>query len=737
MRHRQPVFAAIVLGLSLGSAAVADIRLPHVIGDHMVLQRDRPLAIWGLADGGERVVVEFAGERQTARANARGEWSVTLPPVEAGGPHTMTIQGKNTITLTDILVGEVWIGSGQSNMQWSVSASANAGAEIPAAAFPKIRLFLVPNVLSGIPNRDVNANWKECTPASIPPFSAVLYYFGRHLHRELDIPIGLIASAWGGSRIEPWIPPAGFAGVDRLSDIAGEIRTTQVAYLEGIAEKVRGEAGSRPDLVAWLRSAVGAARKDALVPPAPESSFPAHPLAGWASPTSMFNAMIHPLVPFTVRGAIWYQGESNLAEGMLYACKMRALVEGWRKVWGNDELSFYWAQLAPFDYGGDPERLPRIWEAQREAMSIPRTGMAVITDIGNLSDIHPRNKQEVGRRLALWALAKDYGRTLVHSGPIYRSMAIDGGRIRVTFDHVESGLQSRDGQALTGFEVAGEDGAFAPARAGLDGACVVVESESVKEPTMVRFAWHQRAEPNLQNKEGLPACPFRTYSTAPAISGKKLFVKTSSAELTCLESDGVIRYTLDGSAPTPVSPAYAKPIVLRDTTTVRARFFRSRGAESTIAEATFRKVTARRHAGETLVPGVRYEYYEGSWQSLPDFASLKPVKSGLLDEISLAARQRDDQFAFRFTGYVEITAAGTYTFQTDSDDGSEIYVDDRKVASNDGIHPVASKRGTINLEPGFHKIVVTFFEAAGGEELSVRYEGPGIALQTIPLWGAE
>ncbi len=720
---------ATALALGIATPALADVRLPRVIDSHMVLQRDKPLAIWGQADPGERVTVTLAGATRSATANDSGEWSVTLPAMAAGGPHTMTVAGNTTLTLTDILIGEVWVGSGQSNMQWSVAASANRDAEIAAADFPRIRLFLVPNVLSGIPKRDVNATWTPCSPASIPGFSAVLYYFGRHLHRELDVPVGLIASAWGGSRIEPWTPPPGFAGVERLADLSETVRKTRLEYLDGLAASVR----DRPEMKRWVEAAARAARNNELAPVPPEFEFPPHPLAGWPSPTSMFNAMIHPVVPFTLRGAIWYQGESNLADGMLYAHKMRALVEGWRKVWKDDTLSFYWAQLAPFNYGGDPHRLPRIWEAQRVAMSMPRTGMAVITDIGNLRDIHPRNKQDVGRRLALWALAKDYGREIVHSGPIYRSMEIEEGAIRVHFDHVGSGLESRDGKALDWFEIAG-DGDYVPARAVIDGATVVVSSESVPEPTAVRFAWSQLAEPNLRNREGLPACPFRTTATTPTISGKRLFVDRTTVTLECLESEGVIRYTTDGSTPTVSSPVYAKAIDLDETTTVRARFFREEGTASAAAVVTFTRVQPRRHDGKTLGPGLRYEYYEGSWQSLPDFDTLKPAAVGLIDELTIAPRRRNDNFAFRFTGWVDITTPGRYTFHLSSDDGSKLWIDGREVVDNDGVHPVVSKSGSVELAAGLRRIVVAFFEAGGGEEITVTYEGPDVSRGAIPTW---
>ena len=704
----------------------ADVSLPSVIDSHMVLQRGMPLKIWGFAAKGEPVMVELAGAKASTIANEKGEWVVSLPAMKAGGPHKMTIAGNNQITLEDILVGEVWIGSGQSNMQWSVSASGNPGPEIQAAKYPNIRLFLVPNVLSGIPNKDVKADWKACTPAAIRSFSAVLYYFGRHLHKELDIPVGLIASAWGGSLIEPWTPPPGFAGVEKVKGISDNVRSTQVSYLEALSKDP-----PTPEAKAWLVEALAAAKKDELVPPAPAMSLPGHALAGWASPTSMYNAMINPLVPFTVKGAIWYQGESNLNDGMLYAHKKRALVEGWRKVWGYD-LSFYWTHLAPFNYGGDPRRLPKIWEAQQAATSIPGTGTTVITDIGNLRDIHPRNKQEVGRRLALVALAKDYGKDIVHSGPLYKGMKIEGGKVRVSFSHTGGGLESRDGKPLSRFEIAGDAG-FVPATAVIDGGTVLVSSDRVASPSAVRFGWHQLAEPNLQNKEGLQACPFRTNSTAPSISGRKKFVSSSSVELDCVEEGGVIRYTLDGATPTVNSEAYKESFEIKETTTLKARYFRADGAPSLVTVATFTKVEPRILDGKKLIPGLAYEYYEGTWGALPDFDTLTPVARGICEEFSLAVRKRNDGFALRFTGYLEIKSRGRYTFQTESDDGSRLSVNGKEVLNNDGVHAAAKKAGSLVLDPGMHKVVVTYFDGGGQEFLKVLYGSGGRGKQ-LSTW---
>jgi sialate O-acetylesterase len=424
------------------SPALADVKLPKVIGSHMVLQCDRPLPIWGWADPGEEVTVKLDEAGASAKADAQGNWKVLLPAAKADGkPHGMTVSGKNKLELDDILVGEVWLGSGQSNMEMGIAACDRAKEEIAAANLPSIRLFLVPKVNVPQPAKDVNAGWVVCSPKTVAAggwggFSAALYYFGQRLHKDLGVPLGLIDSSWGGSPIEPWTVSSGHSG-------------------------------------------------------------------------GMYNGMIAPLVPFATRGAIWYQGEANVGNGLKYAGKMQALIDGWRRVWGCD-LPFYFVQLAPFaNYG--PGSLPPLWEAQVASLKIPGTGMAVITDITeNVRDIHPRDKLDVGNRLALWALAKVYHKNLVYSGPLYKSMQIEGNKIRLTFAHVGGGLKSRDGKPLGEFEVAAADGKFMPAQAAIDGPAVVVQAKQIASPTQVRFGWSNVANPNLCNAAGLPASPFQT-----------------------------------------------------------------------------------------------------------------------------------------------------------------------------------------------------------------------------------
>ncbi len=448
--------------------AMAEVKLPSIIGDNMVLQRDEELPIWGWDDAGADVSVTIGDAKATAKAGSDGKWMVKLPAMPAGGPHTVTVAGSNTVTLKNVLVGEVWLCSGQSNMEWTVSRSNNAKEEIAAAKFPNIRHIKIPHVPSDKPQSDVKSGgWQATTPQTAGNFTAVGYFFARNLHKELDVPIGLIGSNWGGTRIEPWTPPAGFKQVPALKDIADNLDTFPKKNKDGRVQ-----------------------HQTAL---------------------ALYNGMIHPLVPYAIRGAIWYQGESNNGEGMLYHEKMKALIAGWRSVWNKKDLPFYFVQLAPYSYGGDPTRLAGIWEAQTATLAIPHTGMAVTTDIGNIKDIHPRNKQDVGKRLALWALAKNYGQDdLVYSGPLYKSMKVEDNKIRIQFDHVAGGLAARDSKALSHFTIAGEDKKFVEAKAEIDGDCVVVSAESVKNPVAVRFGWHQNAEPNLMNKEGLPASPFRT-----------------------------------------------------------------------------------------------------------------------------------------------------------------------------------------------------------------------------------
>lgn len=504
------------LGLWLtGSGLFGEIKLPSVLGSHMVFQQEQPIKLWGWADPGETVSITFAGQTGETSANKDGRWMLTLPALKAANtPYTMTIDGSrsSSVRLDDILIGEVWLCSGQSNMQWALASTFSPRPEILRADFPSLRLFQVPREVAVHPQSNVQAEWKRCRPETVEGFSAVAYYFGRMLHLELGIPVGLIHSSWGGTRIEPWTPPAGFQSIPELAGVTEEVETGHAIYRQ------RMEA-SLPDLEEWLTD-VKVALRDGQDPP-PPAELPQHPNMNNRTPTVLYNGMIHALTPFAIRGAIWYQGEANRNDGPIYTRKMEALINGWRTVWNVGDFPFYYVQLAPFNYAvsagddgldtPDAFRLPLIWEAQLDALRINNTGMAVITDITNLNDIHPRNKKEVGRRLALWALAKTYSwKELVYSGPLYKSMSVEGKRIRLAFDHIGDGLVSLNRQPLTWFEIAGPTRTFYKARAEIQGDTVIVWSEKVPSPVAVRFGWHQLAVPNLGNSAGLPASPFRT-----------------------------------------------------------------------------------------------------------------------------------------------------------------------------------------------------------------------------------
>ncbi len=479
--------------LLLASVGSADARLPAVFGDHMVLQQQSPVPVWGWADPGEEVTVTAEGaegqrSQRKMTAGADGRWSVTLDPLKAGGPVELTVAGKNSRTIKDVLVGEVWIGSGQSNMAFTMDRAVDAAAEIAAANYPKIRLFSVKRTTAAEPQTDCEGSWSECSPETAKTFSAVAYFFGRELHRTLDLPVGLIHTSWGGTPAESW---------------------TSRPALE-----------ADPDLrpVPERRDPAAADRSKAKAKNKPGPAKPAVP-AGSGNPRAasvLYNAMIAPLVPFAVRGAIWYQGEANAGRAHLYRKLLPAMIRDWRSAWGQGDFPFLIVQLANFK-DANPEPADDPWAELREAQAMtlaasPNTGLAVTIDIGEAKDIHPKNKQDVGKRLARIALAKTYGRDVVWTGPVYAAMTPAGeGKLRLTFRPEGGPPTAKGGGSLKGFAVAGEDRKFVWADAAVDGDAVVVTSPKVPKPVAVRYAWAGNPEGcNLSNKEGLPASPFRT-----------------------------------------------------------------------------------------------------------------------------------------------------------------------------------------------------------------------------------
>ncbi len=479
--RRRLVRLAFVAAVTLSAAPLrAEVRCAIVFGDHMVLQRGRPVPLWGGAAPGETVTAEFAGQRHSVTAGADGRWHLMLDPMAASEEsRTLTVCGTNAITFTDVLVGEVWLCSGQSNMEKPLGPrpgqkpTDNYEAEIRAADHPLLRLYQMPH--SGKPAKGViGLQWVICSPETIAGtrFSAVGYFFGRELRRELHVPIGVIHSSFGGTMIEAWMPPDAF---EREPGLRGRERVRFPAWVEGVQA------------------------------------------------TELYTSMIAPLVPYAVRGFLWYQGETNClsADGAIYTAKMRALVASWRAAWHDGNLPFFYAQIAPFDYYDwdkvpkhlTPDTLPLFWEAQTRALAIPHTGMIVTTDLAaDPHDIHPTNKRDIGRRFARLALAATYGRNdILAQSPRYATMQLrPGGKIALRFDFAGTGLQSRDGQPLTYFTIAGADRKFVPAATTLEGDTAVVSSPDVAQPVAVRFAWADTATPNLVNSAGLPAIPFRT-----------------------------------------------------------------------------------------------------------------------------------------------------------------------------------------------------------------------------------
>jgi sialate O-acetylesterase len=506
--------------------ALADVKLPMVFADHAVLQRDKPIVVWGWAEPGEEVAVSFADASAEAVADANGEWQVSLPSLPASKEgRAMTVKGQNEIVLEDLLVGDVWICSGQSNMEMNMGGvSDRAVAVEESKGVPFIRhMKIVGEGVSG-PTRDtVGTKWQVCSPSSLNGFTATGYFFAYELATALDIPIGLVNNSWSGQKIEPFTSPEAFYAEPGLEAIADAVRGLDPATDAGKAANEKALSAFR----AWLagaEEAVAAGQR-----PTPSPKMPMVSSHNW--PCSAYFNRVHPITRFAVKGAIWYQGCSNGGDGDIYVHKMHALIDGWRKAWGYD-FPFYFVQLANHQNATDDPAGGNGWarlrDAQRKSLAIPDTGMAVAIDIGEARDIHPRNKRDVGRRLSLWALAKTYGHDdLVYSGPLFKEVVPEEGRIRVLFEDfsVGSGLMAgvKNGTnpaeedpegVIKGFAIAGEDRQWAWADAAIDGDAIVLASPDVPSPVAVRYAFRQNPEGrcNLYNREGLPASPFRSDS---------------------------------------------------------------------------------------------------------------------------------------------------------------------------------------------------------------------------------
>lgn len=626
-------------------AASAQIRLPAIIADSMVLQQRSDDPIWGWASPGEEIAVKGSWMKTapvSTNADSQGKWMVKIKTPGAGGPYTLTIKGRQTIVLHGVMVGEVWICSGQSNMEmpvegWSGAHVHNSAEEINNARYPAIRLFTVKKDIALQPQEDCTGSWSACTPSTVAGFSATAYFFGRQLYEKLRVPIGLIHTSWGGTVAEAWTSNDGLrklgdfnTELDKLDALLPHLKETMADY--GRKLKVWNEAVKKVnqeyeqenfddagwktmklptawesaglpglDGVVWFRKVVelpaswagkqlkidlgpiddmditwfngkevGGIQKDGYwnvnrsyeVPgelvkagknviavrvtdtggdggidgekkllklyPVNETPGEGISIAGdWQykvdvvkpqpvladnpnTPTVLYNGMIAPLIPFAIRGAIWYQGEANVGRAAQYEQLFPEMISDWRSRWKEGNFPFYFVQIAPYKYGGDGALAAALRDAQRKSLATPNTGMIVTLDIGDSSNIHPSNKQEVGRRLSLWALANTYGeKGLVYSGPLYSGMKIQGSRVIVSFEHTDGGLIAKGG-SLTGFQVAGAAGDFVPAKAVIRGNKVVVYADKILHPAAVRYGWSDIAEAHLFNKSGLPASSFST-----------------------------------------------------------------------------------------------------------------------------------------------------------------------------------------------------------------------------------
>jgi sialate O-acetylesterase len=505
-------------GLALCGAAnvLADVKLPALFSDNMVLQQGLAVPVWGWADEGESVTVEFQKQKVSTTAS-QGKWQIRLRKLQAGGPDTLTVSGHNQIQLQNVLVGEVWICSGQSNMEWPLRASFDSAQVISKSANPTLRLFTVAKFKANEPTNNVTGSWTVCAPETVPNFSAVAYYFGRDLQRALGVPVGLIHTSWGGSPAEVWMSE------ETLADNPDYRSSILDAYPVALKK-------SQDDLARYEREAAELA-KEGKKPSRPKPGLP------YWKPTELYNGMIAPLVPYAIQGAIWYQGESNAGRAYQYRSLFADMIRNWRRAWHQGDFTFLEVQLAPWDKArkrplaeitaapGDSD-----WAELREAQSLatkrlPNVGMAVITDIGDKDDIHPTKKEPVGARLALAARGITYKETLVYSGPTYQGMSVEGNKIVLSFENVGQGLEARDG-ALQGFAIAGADQKFVWAQAEIDGEHVVVSSAQVPQPVAVRYGWSDYPVVNLWNKDGLPASPFRTDDFQMVTAPKKQLMTT-------------------------------------------------------------------------------------------------------------------------------------------------------------------------------------------------------------------
>jgi sialate O-acetylesterase len=494
----------------------AELSVPHFFSDHMILQRERAAAIWGKADAGAEVSVRFKGKSASAKAGADGKWRAQIETgaADASGAVLTISAGADKIEIQDVLVGEVWFASGQSNMFYTMNRSPEYAGLIEESKHPALRMFNAPLVTAEANQDDIEGLWKAATPETVADYSAVAFFFARKLHLELGVPVGVIKSAWGGKPVETFTSREALNTLPSTKALVDAMLKDESTY-----DQAKADAAYATKLEQWKATMAAAKGKPEVdrkrLPKKPDA--PKRPLLTEGKPGVLYAAMIHPFVGYTMRGAIWYQGEGNARPGAVpYDQTLPLMINDWRKRW-NDEFSFYYVQLASYHAPSTEPGTPDSWALTQDRMRLvlattPKTGMAITNDVGEANDIHPKNKKDPGERLARWALAKDYGKQLIYSGPLFKSSEVKDGAIRVTFDQSGTGLKSRDGGALKRFEIAGADKVWKWADAKIDGTdSVLVSSVEVPAPMAVRYAWAANPEgANLINSDDLPASVFRT-----------------------------------------------------------------------------------------------------------------------------------------------------------------------------------------------------------------------------------
>jgi len=493
-------FSIGLLVLSAGASnLLAEVKLPALLSDNMVLQQQSDARFWGWAAPGEKVEVQASWAKDATKpvtTGNDGKWKMFLTTPKAGGPYTITVKGNNTIELKNILIGEVWVCSGQSNMEFRLPHATNGKQEVTEANYPQIRFFNVRGAATAYPADNVKGSWSECTPKTAGGIFAVPYFFGRKIHTELNVPIGLVCPAMGATPARTWT-----SGKMLLEKNMYAHEVKQISDPETIE---KAKAKYQAEMVIWQEAADKAKAEGVPEPKRPRGL----PRIGSRWPSALFNGMISPLTSSTIKGVIWYQGENDVSGLGWYKPLFPNLIQSWRDAWGLGDFPFYHVQLPPYNYGGTNSALFR--EVQMQSLSIKNVGIAVTLDVGDFKNIHPPHKKEVGERLALWALAKDYGKKdVVFSGPIYKDMMIEGGKIRLSFDQTDSPMVAKDG-TLTNFVIAGADKKFVPAKAKIENNTIVVSSDMVAKPVAVRYAFDNAGMPSLFNKAGLPASSFRT-----------------------------------------------------------------------------------------------------------------------------------------------------------------------------------------------------------------------------------